>query len=96
MRICWAHFVDPNTPMSDTLYDRSAPKKATNLSVNSDLLNQARALNINLSRLLEEQLAVLVLEAKRRRWQEKNRTAIEDYNKRVEKRGSFGDHNRRF
>ena len=31
------------------LYDFEAPKKATNLSLNSDLLKRSRALNINLS-----------------------------------------------
>ncbi len=82
--------------MSDTLYDPNAPKKAANLSVNADLLNQARALKINLSRLLEERLAEVLLEAKRRSWQEENRAAIDDYNERVERRGSFGDHSQRF
>jgi antitoxin CcdA len=34
------------------MYDSQAPKKATNLSINSDLLNRARALDINLSAVL--------------------------------------------
>jgi antitoxin CcdA len=38
------------------LYDKSAPKKATNLSVNSHLLAKTRALNINLSATLEHAL----------------------------------------
>jgi antitoxin CcdA len=31
------------------LYDIAAPKKATNLSLNSDLLEKARGLKVNLS-----------------------------------------------
>lgn len=36
------------------LYNINAPKKPTNLSVNSDLLKRARALNVNLSATLEQ------------------------------------------
>ena len=39
-----------------TLYDLEAPKKPTNLSLNSDLLKKSRALNINLSATLEQAL----------------------------------------
>ena len=38
------------------LYDENAPKKATNLSLNSDLLAKSRALKINLSATLEQAL----------------------------------------
>jgi antitoxin CcdA len=77
-------------------YDSSAPRKATNLSVNSDLLARARALNINLSRVFEERLAEVVRQAERERWMKENRAAIEDYNARVAGSGSFGDTVRRF
>ena len=40
-----------------TAYDHSAPKKATNLSINSDLLRLARERGINLSATLETALA---------------------------------------
>ena len=39
-----------------SLYDQNAPKKPTNLSVNSDLLKKARDLDINLSAALEQAL----------------------------------------
>lgn len=77
-------------------YDTGAPRKATNLSVNSDLLAQARELNINLSRVFEDRLAEVVREARRERWVKENRVAIEDFNVRVAERGSFGDSARRF
>ncbi|MHB8767033.1 MAG: type II toxin-antitoxin system CcdA family antitoxin, partial [Deferrisomatales bacterium] len=35
-------------------FDRTAPKKAANLTVNRDLLRQAKELGINLSQALEE------------------------------------------
>ncbi|WP_167374184.1 type II toxin-antitoxin system CcdA family antitoxin, partial [Bathymodiolus platifrons methanotrophic gill symbiont] len=35
------------------LYDYTAPKKAANLSLNSDLLKKSKELNINLSATLE-------------------------------------------
>ena len=40
----------------EPLFDLEAPKKATNLSVNSDLLKKSRALDINLSATLEQAL----------------------------------------
>lgn len=80
----------------DALYDAAAPKRAANLSVNRDLLEQARRLGVNLSQLLEERLVEVVREKGRRRWLEENREAIEAYNQRVERRGVFSDGLRRF
>jgi antitoxin CcdA len=77
--------------MPSKLYDPSAPKKSTNLSINSDLLRQARELKINLSRTLEERLAEVLREERARRWQEENREAIEAHNRFVEKYGLFND-----
>lgn len=39
------------------LYNQTAPKKPTNLSINSDLLKKAKALEINLSATVEQALA---------------------------------------
>ena len=39
-------------------YDLEAPKKATNLSINSDLLKKAKALDINLSAPLDRKSVV--------------------------------------
>lgn len=82
--------------MHVNLYDPDASKKPTNLSINSDLLMQAKALHINLSGTLEERLAELVREARRRQWLEENSAAIDDYNRRVEQKGVFSDGLRRF
>ncbi len=79
-----------------TAYDTNAPKKATNLSVNADLLRRARELGLNLSQVFEEHLAGAVRRESERQWREENREAFEEYNRRVEARGSFGDQARRF
>ncbi|MFR0689696.1 type II toxin-antitoxin system CcdA family antitoxin [Enterobacterales bacterium AE_CKDN230030158-1A_HGKHYDSX7] len=79
-----------------TTYDPLAPKKATNLSLNSDLLKQARELDVNLSAVLEEALADVVKERLGQRWLEQNREAIETYNQHVEENGVFSDGQRSF
>ncbi len=77
-------------------FDPKAPKKSANLSINSDLLRQAREGHINLSQALEDHLVKLILEEKRRKWREENREAIAAYNRRVEAGGAFSDGVRRF
>jgi antitoxin CcdA len=71
-------------------------KKATNLSVNAELLRQARLLKINCSALLEEALKRRVDEKLRAKWLEENSAAIEDYNASVDEDGVFGDGVRTF
>ena len=73
------------------VYNPKAPKKSTNLSINSDLLRQAKDLRINLSKTLENCLRQLLLDEKRRRWREENKEAIETYNDRIKKHGVFSD-----
>ncbi|OIP99216.1 MAG: acetoacetyl-CoA synthase [Zetaproteobacteria bacterium CG2_30_46_52] len=73
------------------VYDINAQKKATNLSLNSDLLEQAKALKINLSATLEKSLAEEVRKQKAQAWLAENKQAIEEYNKRIEESGLFSD-----
>jgi len=82
--------------MQLNFYDASAPKKPTNLSINSDLLQQAKKHHINLSQALELRLAEIIREENRRQWQNENSEAIEEYNRRVEARGVFSDGLRHF
>ena len=77
-------------------FDRSAPKKPTNLSINSDLLAKCRAMNLNLSAALEETLAALVAKASAEQWAVENKAAIRIYNKFVAENGCFGDEFRTF
>lgn len=73
--------------MSSLHFDASAPKKATNLSINSDLLRQAKELNINLSQQVEGYLSELVRKAKEQQWRTENAEFIAAYNKRIEEEG---------
>lgn len=79
-----------------SIFDPEAPKKATNVSVNSDLLTKARELKINLSSTLERALGEQVAARQRELWKKENRAAIEAYNELVAANGSFGDELRRF
>jgi len=82
--------------MQTSFFDPNAPKKSTNLSINCDLLRQARELRINISQALELRLVELLREENGRRWKEENREAVKDYNRRIEARGTFSDGLRRF
>ena len=82
--------------MQVNLFNPNAPKKSTNLSINSDLLRQAKERRINISQTLELRLAELLREEQSRRWKEENQEAIEGYNRRIEADGAFSDGLRRF
>jgi antitoxin CcdA len=71
-------------------------KKAVNVSIESELLNAARAEDINLSATLEAALADQLRIRRRDRWRTENEAAIRAYNSDVDKNGSFGDHVRGF
>jgi len=78
------------------LYDQNASKKATNLSINSDLLSKAKKLNINLSAALEHALESELRKSERDNWLENNKKAIEALNELVDKNGLFSDAYREF
>ena len=73
------------------LYDVSAPKKATNLSLNSDLLNKARNLKVNLSATLEQALTEKLKAAESEKWKNDNKASIEAYNDFVAQNGCLSD-----
>jgi len=75
---------------------KSAPKRATNVSVRGDLLVAAREAGVNLSATLERALTEELAEAKRTKWREENRDAIAAYNEHVDKHGTFSDGVRSF
>ena len=70
-------------------YDQSAPKKAANLSINSDLLNKAKKMKINLSATFEIALTETLKQKQKENWLLSNREAIEAYNNHVEEHGVF-------
>jgi antitoxin CcdA len=79
-----------------SLFDSKAPKKATNLSLNSDLLSKSRALNINLSATLEQALTQKLAKSAAQQYKEDNKMAIVAYNEFVEEHGCFGEEFRVF
>jgi len=78
------------------IFDIQAPKKPTNLSINSDLLSKARKMNINLSATLENALARQLQISQREQWLQENEKAIQAYNDFVENEGVFSDDVRSF
>ena len=71
-------------------------KRAANLSVDSELLDAARRLKLNLSQVFEAGLAEAIRQKEREAWLEKNRAALDAYNRYVEKHGVFSDGLRSF
>lgn len=71
------------------LYEPNAPKKPTNLSINSDLLKKAKELNINLSATLEQALTTQLKAKQAQLWLEQNKDAIAAYNQSVDEQGVF-------
>ena len=65
-------------------------KRAVNVTVDEEVLADAKELRLNLSQVLEDELRKRVTEEKTRRWQEEHREAIEAHNRFIEKHGIFG------
>lgn len=78
------------------VYDPQAPKKPTNVSINSDLLQMAKTLKINLSATLERALTEQLRNEQRAAWLRENAEAIQAYNQFVETNGTFSDSIRKF
>lgn len=85
--------------MSDQA-ESQAPKgrlrKPTNVSLPPALVAEAAELKINLSRACEAGLAEAVAEARRKRWIEENREAINFWNNEVNTKGLPLDEYRQF
>ena len=63
------------------------PKKATNVSLSAELVDEARLLGINVSEACQSGLAVEVKKAREAAWQDENRAAIEASNAYVREHG---------
>ncbi len=89
MRILFAYWIT-SQPMS------KAAKKAVNLTLDSALLQAARAHDINLSATLETAIATELRLRQRAEWISRNGAAIAAYNEDVEASGTFSDGQRSF
>jgi antitoxin CcdA len=67
--------------------ERQVRKRAVNLFVDADLLDEARRLRINLSETLEARLRSIVRAELEKRWLEENRDAIASINSFIEQHG---------
>ena len=65
----------------------SAPRRPTNVTLPSDLVAEAKRLDINISKVCEAGLLAAVATIRRARWQEENRDAMQAYNDRIESSG---------
>lgn len=70
---------------------RPVKKRAVNLFVDAELLDEARRLRINVSETLERRLRSIVRVEAEKRWLEQNRAAIDAYNRRVATHGLLAD-----
>ena len=71
-------------------------RRPTNVTLPVELVAEAKALNINVSQACESGLARSVTEARRARWLEDNKNAIEAYNDMIERDGLPLDEFRQF
>jgi len=76
--------------------ERRTRKAATNLSLRIDLVQRAKALDLNLSEVVEAALEQAILTAEQARWLAENEDALDYYNAFVEKHGLFGEEFREF
>lgn len=68
-------------------HEKPTARKATNLTLDADLLAEAKALAVNVSRAAETGIAEAVRAEKERLWLEENREAIESWKIWVEQNG---------
>ena len=66
---------------------KPGPKRAANVSIDAEILAEAKAMKINLSQTLEDELRKRVQDERVKRFQEEHREAIESHNRFIEKHG---------
>ena len=74
----------------------SAPRRPTNVTLPSDLVAEAKRLDINISKVCEAGLLAAAATIRRARWLEENQHAIQAYNDRIEANGPTLSAYRRF
>lgn len=67
--------------------ERSPKKRAVNLFVDTELLDEARRLRINLSETLERRLGSIVKAEREQRWREESKAAIDSINTFIDRHG---------
>lgn len=67
--------------------EQSTGKRAVNLLVEAELLDEAKRLRIDLSETLERRLRTLVSAEQQKRWLENNQAAISSINEFIDQHG---------
>lgn len=62
-------------------------RRATNVSLDTAVISEAKALGINVSQACERGLVETVNEARAALWREENREALEEYNRHLAEQG---------
>ena len=65
----------------------AAAKRPTNLKLSSDVLDEARRLEINISEVCDAHLRELILRAQQRKWREDHAEFVEAYNATIASEG---------
>lgn len=71
-------------------------KRAVNLRINKNLIDQAKSMHINLSQTLETSLVEILREKQKEAWLKDNLDAVDAYNEHIQKQGVFSDGLRQF
>lgn len=66
-------------------------KRAVNLSIDADLVAEAKAAGTNLSALLEDALRDRLESERATRWRQENKEALEAYDRHIERDGLWCD-----
>jgi antitoxin CcdA len=94
------HLSDPPRPFRgaplQTRTEKQYRKRAVNVSIDEEILMQAKASGLNLSQTLEDALRAALREKQIKEFKEKNREAIESYNRFVAKHGLWGQEYRKW
>jgi antitoxin CcdA len=70
---------------------KPGPKRAVNVSIDTEVLKVAKGMNINLSQALEDRLRQLTEAERIRRFRKENKAFFESYNAYIARNGVFGE-----
>jgi antitoxin CcdA len=85
-----------STRKPSSVRSRTRRKTPTNLSLRTDLVRRAKALELNISEVVEAALEAAIRELELAEWTEANQAAIAGYNAFIAEHGLFGDDQRLF
>lgn len=79
---------DPPRPFRrDDAKKPARRKRSLNVSIDEEIVREAKAMGLNLSQTLEDELRKQVREEKIRRFQEEHKEAIESHNRFIQEHG---------